>query len=77
VVDVLRDRVALQNEIIAVRQRLLEIEAQERDALSIELQKAQLEAENKRAAGFSAIDCNTCGNTGEHPITGEPCGCGR
>ena len=38
-----------RNEIIAVRQRLLEIEIQERDALSLALQRAQLDAENKRA----------------------------
>ena len=38
-----------RNELIALRQRLIEIEAIERDALSLALQRAQLDAENKRA----------------------------
>ena len=38
-----------RNELIAVCQRLIAIEIQERDALSLELQKATIDAENKRA----------------------------
>ncbi len=48
VVEMTRELEA-RNNIIGLRKRLLEIEVQERDALSIELQKATLDAEEARA----------------------------
>lgn len=39
-----------RNDLIAIRERLLSIEVAERDALSIEVQKQQLELEEARAA---------------------------
>ena len=52
----MREELQLRNETIALRQLLLKLEAQERDELAVELQKAELEmrvaaidAENKRA----------------------------
>ena len=47
--DWMKAELDYRNEAVEMRKRLLEIEVQERDALSVELQKATLEAEEARA----------------------------
>jgi hypothetical protein len=45
----LRAALECQQEVVAIRERQMQLDREERDALSIELQLATLEAEEKRA----------------------------
>jgi hypothetical protein len=47
--DQLTMALASQQEVVAIRERQMQLDREERDALSIELQKATLEAEEARA----------------------------